>query len=217
MYTKAHISYTLDCLAASRTSHSIRRAPKQFRARQTVEAILDAVIRILKREGVEAVTTNRIAEVGGVSIGSIYQYFPHKSAIFAALHERHVDQIDSLIKATLIDNASSSLAVLMQALVDGVIEAHAKEPELHKVLSLVPHHGDAAREFAVRLHGAFLLAISSRSSELKKGRDPRKAAFVVAHMVESLSHGAIFRRPEGLSLAEAKAEIVRAVLVYLNE
>ena len=54
----------------------------QRRALQTVDAILDAVLRILKREGTAAVTTNRIAEVAGVSIGSLYQYFPDKDAIF---------------------------------------------------------------------------------------------------------------------------------------
>jgi hypothetical protein len=58
-----------------------RRRPKQRRAHQTVEAVLDAVARVLKREGVNAVTTNRIAEVAGVSIGSVYQYFPDKRSL----------------------------------------------------------------------------------------------------------------------------------------
>jgi len=67
---------------------SRRRQPQQNRARQTVEAVLDAVVRVLKREGVRAVTTNRIAEVAGVSIGSVYQYFPDKQAILVGLYQR---------------------------------------------------------------------------------------------------------------------------------
>ena len=59
---------------AARTS--VRRRPKQRRSRQTVEAVLDAVVRLLKRGGSKTITTNRIAEVAGVSIGSVYQYFP---------------------------------------------------------------------------------------------------------------------------------------------
>jgi len=158
---------------ALRTTHkSVRRRPKQRRARQTVDAVLDAVVRVLKREGVQGVTTNRIAEVAGVSIGSVYQYFPDKQAIFVALHQRHIDQ--------------------------------------------VPHRADATRDFAVRLHGAFRLALSARANELNKGRDLDKLTFVVTNMVESLSHGALFRRPPGLSLAVAKAEVVRAVLAYLH-
>src|SRR5215831_13437892 len=117
---------------ASRTSR--RRQPKQRRARQTVEAVLDAVVKVLKRDGVDAITTNRIAEVAGVSIGSVYQYFPDKRAIFVALHRRHVDQIDRMVETRLVKHAASSLDDLMHAMVEGMIEAHATDPELHELL-----------------------------------------------------------------------------------
>ena len=196
---------------------SRRRQPKQRRAQQTVDAVLEAVVRVLKREGFDAVTTNRIAEVAGVSIGSVYQYFPDKRAILVALHQRHIEEIDRMIKTRLIDHASSSLDELIRAMLEGMIEVHTKDPELYELLfHEVPHRADGTRDFAVRLHGAFLLAISSRAKELKKGRDPDRLAFVVTHMIESLSHGVLFRRPPGLSLADAKAESVRAVLAYLH-
>src|SRR5580658_3884139 len=102
-----------------------RREPKQRRAHQTVEAVLDAVSRVLKREGVKAVTTNRIAEVAGVSIGSVYQYFPDKRAIFVALHERHIQEIDRLVEAKLVENATSSLEKLIRAMIEAMIDAHA--------------------------------------------------------------------------------------------
>jgi AcrR family transcriptional regulator len=194
-----------------------RRHPKQCRARQTVEAILDAVVRVLKREGVEAVTTNRVAEVAGVSIGSVYQYFPDKGAIFAALHRRHVEEIDRLIEGRLVEYASSSLDELIGAIVEGMIGAHTSDPELYEVLGTqVPHRAGGTRDFAVRLHGAFRLALASRAREMKKGLDLDKAAFVVANMVEALSHGAALRRPASLSLADAKGEAVRAVMAYLR-
>ncbi len=75
-----------------------RRQPTQNRAQETVKAILDAVIRLLKRSGASAITTNSIAESAGVSIGSIYQYFPNKRAIFVALHERHIEQVDLVLE-----------------------------------------------------------------------------------------------------------------------
>jgi AcrR family transcriptional regulator len=204
-------------MALRSTKSSARRRPKQLRARQTVAAVLDAVVRVLKREGVHAVTTNRIAEVAGVSVGSVYQYFPDKSAIFVALHQRHIEEIDRMVQSKLIEHAGSSLDVLMGAMIEGMIDAHTSDMELYGLLATeVPHRADGTRDFAVRLHGAFLLAISSRAQELKKGRDLDKLVFVVTHMVESLSHGALFRRPPGLSLADAKAEAVRAVLAYLH-
>src|SRR5262245_56547864 len=194
-----------------------RRRPKQRRAQQTVDAVLDAVVRVLKREGLSAVTTNRIAEVAGVSIGSVYQYFPDKQAIFIALHQRHIDQIDRMVKSKLVEHADSSLDDLMRAMIEGMIDAHSADPELYQLLATeVPHRAEGTRDFAVRLHGAFRLALSSRAHELRKGSDLDKLVFVVTHMVESLSHGALFRRPPRLSFAAAKTEVVRAVLAYLH-
>lgn len=194
-----------------------RRQPQQRRAIETMNAALDAVVRILKREGAAAVTTNRVAEVAGISIGSLYQYFPDKHAIFAALHKRHIDEVDRLIESRLVQHAGSSLDTLMRALVEAMIEAHTRDPELYELLATeVPHRAEGTRDFAVRLHGAFLLAIASRARGTTKRRDLEKAAFVVAHMVDSLSHGAVLRRPPKLSLEEAKDEAVRAVLAYLR-
>lgn len=199
------------------TKNSTRRRPTQWRARQTVEAVLDAVIRILKREGTGAVTTNRIAEVAGVSIGSLYQYFPDKRAIFVALHERHIEQIDRLVERTLVEFAAAPLDELMRALVEAMVDAHTSDPKLFEMMQAeVPHRADGTRDFTERLHGAFLLAISARRHELKRHPDLKKVAFVVAQMVDALSHGAALKRPKGMSLAEAKAETVRAVVAYLR-
>lgn len=68
-----------------------RKKPRQARARATVDAILIAAAHSLKTEGFEHATTNRIAELAGVSIGSLYQYFPNKVSIVGALRERHSD------------------------------------------------------------------------------------------------------------------------------
>jgi AcrR family transcriptional regulator len=195
----------------------LRRHPRQRRARATVESVLDAVVRILKREGSDGLTTNRIAEVAGVSIGSVYQYFVNKGAIFKALHERHIAEIDRVVQSTLVEYASSPLEELMRAMIEALVDAHRTDPELYELLfAEVPHRADGSREFAVRLHGAFLLAISSRARELKKGRDLDSVVFVVTHMAEALSHGVVLRRPATLSLEEAKEEAVRAILAYLR-
>jgi AcrR family transcriptional regulator len=194
-----------------------RRRPQQGRAHQTVQAILEAVVRVLKRDGLSAVTTNRIAQVAGVSIGSVYQYFPDKAAIFAELHHRHVEDIDRLVERTLVEHAASPLDVLIRAMMDAMVEAHAADPELHELLmTAVPHRAGGSRGFSVRLHGAFRLAIESRAHAIGKGRDLNAVVFTVANMVEALSHAAVLHRPPGLSLAAARKEAVRAVLAYLR-
>jgi AcrR family transcriptional regulator len=194
-----------------------RRRPQQRRAKQTVEAVLDAVTRVLKRDGVDAVTTNRIAEVAGVSIGSVYQYFPDKRAIFVALHQRHLEEVDRMVETKLIEHAASPLDVLVRAMIEAMIEAHANDPGLYELLlTEVPHRAEGTRDFAVRLHGVFRLAIQARAHELQTRRDLDLVVFVVTHMVEALSHGAVLRRPPRVSLAAAKEEAVRAVLAYLR-
>jgi AcrR family transcriptional regulator len=194
-----------------------RRHPRQSRARQTVEVILDAVAEVLKRDGISAVTTNRIAEVAGISIGSVYQYFPDKRAIFVALHQRHIERIDRLIQAKLLENADAPLETMFRAMIDAMIDAHTPDPALYALMySEVPHRTEGTKDFGVRMHNAFRLAIAARAHELKGARNPDRMAFVVTHMVDALSHGAVLRRPPGLSLSDATEEIVHVVLAYLR-
>jgi AcrR family transcriptional regulator len=147
----------------------------------------------------------------------VYQYFPDKKAIFIALHQRHIEQIDRLVQAKLVENAGESLEMMIRSMVEAMIEAHTPDPALYALMfSEVPHRAEGTRAFAVRMHGAFRLAIAARSEELRKERNPNHLAFVLAHMVDSLSHGAVLHRPSGMSPSVAKAEIVRAILAYLR-
>jgi AcrR family transcriptional regulator len=204
-------------LTAKPKKKSARRLPRQRRAQQTVEAVLDAVVVVLKREGIAGVTTNRIAEVAGVSIGSVYQYFPDKTAIFTALHDRHAAAIGRLIETRLVEHAESPLEVLVRALVEALVQAHGFDPELHELLSSqVPHGAQGAQSLEARLRGAFRLAIMSRADEIRVPRDVERVLFTLPPMVEALSHAAALRRPPKLSLGAATEEAVRAVLAYLR-
>lgn len=190
-----------------------RRQPKQERARSTVQFVLDATTKLLKRDGIDAVTTNRIADVAGVSVGSIYQYFPDKRAIFGALHQRHAEEIRDLIVATVASHATSSLGTLVASLMNGLIDAHADDPELHELL---------AREIPLRVDGApglrlaLRAVISDRAQEVTPSRDVDRALFVVPNMMDALAHEAVLARPPQLSLADAKDEAARAVFEYLR-
>lgn len=72
----------------AKDTYSLRKTPKQARAKATVEAVLDAGARILVEVGYAGANTNRIAETAGISIGSLYEYFPGKEAVFAELRRR---------------------------------------------------------------------------------------------------------------------------------
>src|SRR3954452_9973154 len=77
---------------ATKTPVKPRRKPSQERSHQTVEAILEAAAQVFERHGYAAGTTNRIAERAGISIGSLYQYFPGRDAILIAIVDRHIDE-----------------------------------------------------------------------------------------------------------------------------
>ena len=79
-----------------------RKRPKQARSSRLVEAILQAAVRVLEREGAAGFTTVRVAERAGVSVGSLYQYFPNKEALVGALIEHHVERINGAMRVPTI-------------------------------------------------------------------------------------------------------------------
>ena len=190
-----------------------RRQPQQERSRVTVEAVLEAVPRVIKRHGAGAVTTNRIAEVAGVSIGSLYQYFPDKQAIFNALHERHVEDVKHRIERAVTQCASSSIDAFAACLMEELADAHATEPELHELISAaVP---DSSLGFKEALQWTFESVIPT--SEVGSSRAPasEQMLFVLPHLVEALVHAVPQARPP-FTVDRAKGEVIRTVLHYLD-
>lgn len=107
---------------------TVRKIPKQRRAKLLVESILEASARILE-DDVEPFTTNHIAKRAGVSIGSLYQYFPSADAIMAALIEKHVaDEVDAA--EAILRNAGDNEGDLMRDLLIAFVNAHADAPRL---------------------------------------------------------------------------------------
>jgi AcrR family transcriptional regulator len=190
-----------------------RRKPTQARARLTAGAVLDACVKLLAREGEGALTTNRIAEVAGVSIGSVYQYFPDKHAIFEALRERHADEMRQLVDDTLAAHATASLEPLLLALLDAIIDIHARAPELHELLDRqLTQRPDGAHG----LRGALRDVITARAHELPPSHDLERVLFVLPNLIDTLAHEAVLCRPAHLSLAAAKDEAARSVALYLR-
>ena len=180
----------------------MRREPRQRRAQATIAAVLDAVERVIATRGAAALTTNRIAVAAGVSIGSVYQYFPDKRAIYAALLARHIEDGSRTLERALVAHAGASFEELLRVLVEVCADTHAGDPRLYAVLAAeLPTAGTG---FVDRIRAALRLAL---------GRDDKKL-HLLAHMIKSLGHDAVLHRPPGVSLAAAKAEAVRAVIAY---
>jgi len=156
---------------------SPRKQPGQARSRALVEAILDATARVLVRRGLAGANTNAIAELAGVSVGSLYQYFPGKHALVAALHERHARELLAVIEREIASAPARSLAGTVRSLVRAVIEAHLVDPALHRVLETEAAGLDVARSLLLtialrpRPSGAWVLGRAMKTS-LQTKKDP---------------------------------------------
>jgi len=194
-----------------------RKQPKQRRARDTVEAILTATTRILVRDGFERASTNRIAEEAGVSVGSLYQYFPNKEALVAALMERHVHEMYAVLEGELARLSSLPLRPAVRELVGLMIRAHAIQPKLHRVFAeQVPRVGRLQRVVAVERRFETLVQNVLRGLDGRmRPRNLELAAFVVIQTVEALTHAAVLYHPDKLATDEFAEEVVELVVRYL--
>ncbi|MFD0473770.1 TetR/AcrR family transcriptional regulator [Nonomuraea thailandensis] len=113
-----------------------RKQPRQHRSRETVAVILEAAAQLFQRYGYAGTTTNKIAERAGVSIGSLYQYFPNKDALLVALAEHHLAQSGEQVAQVLARAAERrpSLLELLTGLVRCVADLHTDRPALHRLL-----------------------------------------------------------------------------------
>lgn len=135
---------------ADRRSRSIssRKQPQQARSTELVAAILDAAVQVLAKEGAQRFTTARVAERAGVSVGSLYQYFPNKAAILFRLQSDEWRHTSELLRGILADRAKPPQARL-RALVHAFIRSECEEAAMRTALNdAAPLYRDApeARE-----------------------------------------------------------------------
>ena len=100
-----------------------RKAPRQSRSLATVEAIYDATIQVLLKSGQDRLTTVHVAERAGVSVGTLYQYFPNKQALLLALLERHMLRTAKVVEDVCAANHFQPLEVMVHELVNRFIDA----------------------------------------------------------------------------------------------
>src|SRR5690349_12670899 len=112
-----------------------RKHASQKRSHATIDALIEATARILVRDGFDKASTNRIACEAGVSVGSLYQYYPGKEALVAAVIERHNRDLMKLVREAVADVAAQPIDIGLRKLVAAAIEAHRLDPRLHRVLA----------------------------------------------------------------------------------
>jgi AcrR family transcriptional regulator len=205
-------------MKAGRSKTTVRKEPRQARSQATVVAILDATVQILDREGLEAATMARIAEVAGVSVGSIYQYFSHRDAILNALQDREFTRALTLVRELLADgNLAQTPEQTVTAVVRGLAQLYRACPGLHRVLTidgLRVAKADRVHAFDLRVIEIVRHFLQATSAPIRP-KHLDAAAFVVFQAVRATMLACLLERPPGLDEQALVQEVVDLVLCYL--
>ena len=197
-----------------------RKSPTQQRSQLTVAALLKATAHILVKEGYESASTNRIAEAAGVSIGSLYQYYPSKEALVAAVVDRHMGEMMQLLRAAVDRVRGEPVEVATREIVRVMIDAHRVDPRLHRALvEQVPRVGRLENVRAIDREAYTLIRayLEAHRDELRVA-DLDVASFVCVATVEALTHAAVVNRPDVLTDKSGvfTEEVTRLVVGYLR-
>ena len=172
--------------------------------------ILRATAQILSRDGLAGVTTNRVAEKAGVSVGSLYQYFPDKEALIAEVRRRYDDTFRERLLALAGSIGGLPLAAVVERCVHALIDLHAEDPGLHNAIA-VTGIGDTERRF---LHEIAVSWLDARRDEVRRPNRALAAA-VALDVAEALIHGVALRDPEQLTRDEFATEVTDLIVRYL--
>lgn len=183
-----------------------------------MEAIVEATAQRLRERGPDGATTARIAQRAGTSVGSLYQYFPTREALVAAVAQAHLDALTAtLARALGPDPTTAPLHDVVSALVAGAIEAHAADPRLHAALvTELARTGatDFAKETLERLEHLVAALLDARGDLSLP--DPAMTAFLVVRLVDGLTHAVVLDAPAWLSQPAFATEVVAVVEACLR-
>ncbi|WP_374430619.1 TetR/AcrR family transcriptional regulator [Tabrizicola sp.] len=157
----------------------LRKHPRQDRSRAKVHGILAAAADLCSGRGLDALTTNAVAARAGVSIGSLYQYFPGKQALLAALIRAERANLLEAVERIVSSDAASDLTKLVDELIEATVEHYLARPSLSRTLNLartqLPPDPEAS-EFSARI----TVLIAARLDELNIARPETTAQDILA-------------------------------------
>ena len=197
-----------------------RKYPQQARSNQLVEAVLDAAVQVLMKEGAQRFTTARVAERAGVSVGSLYQYFPNKAAILFRLQTDEWQRTSALLRSILEDQTTPPTARLRR-LIHAFIQSECEEAAIRIALSdAAPLYRDAPEAIEAKKENAHIFRSFLREALPRAPDEARMLAGDLMKTTLSKVGSSFSETPrtemEITAWSEALADMLCAYLERLN-
>jgi AcrR family transcriptional regulator len=196
----------------------MRKKPAQARSEQTVDTIIEATAQVLEREGEAALTTNRLAERAGFSIGTLYQYFPNKDSILRLLADRERERVERAVAAAVRDPDAAGLEPVMRAIIEIAIGSFGNRVQLRRFLLLRFFKSDLVASVGQTIDtiGRLIAEAVARHGGLEMRPLDGARAYVLTRAITGTIRGAVLENSPLLHSAEFKEEMVRLALAYLR-
>jgi AcrR family transcriptional regulator len=188
-----------------------RKSPVQARSAASVEAILEATIQVLLNVGKERLTTTKVALRAGVSVGTLYQYFPNKSALLQAALKRHLTEVADAVELVCEEQRGRTLREMATALITSFLDAKMRDAKTSVALYSVSSDVDGAKivqQMGTRFNKAIAHMLATAREPL--ATDPQ----LVASMLQGLMVG-VSRRMLESGAREEEADTLRRELIFV--
>jgi len=201
-----------------KTGLNPRKKPLQKRSQETVDAILTAATQILGNVGFEVASTNRIAEKAGVSIGSLYQYFPSKEALAGALIDKYVQWHADKFESFLIEMRGRPAREMVQKISEKTVEMYLGNRKLLHVMGMlipkierIPSVVQARR----RIVGVLATELRARQTDVPHA-DPELASFVILNSAMGVIQFILYDPEMKVDNQKLADELAKMTLGYLG-
>jgi AcrR family transcriptional regulator len=189
----------------------------QARSTASVDAILEATVQVLLEVGKERLTTTRVASRAGVSVGTLYQYFPNKSALLQAALKRHMEGVAGAVERVCSEQKGNSLESMATALADAFLTAKMNDGKTSVALYAVSSDVDGARivqEIGLRSNQAIVAMLASAREPLTK--DPQLVAAMLQGAMGGISRRLLESDDPGKHFESFRQELTLFVCSYLK-
>ncbi len=197
----------------------MRKKASQARAAATIEAIVEAAAQVLQKEGEEALTTAKVAGRAGVSIGSIYQYFPNKEAILLALIRKEREAIAAEVARKIAAIEPMNGEAMVRGVIATLVAAFRPRRKRRKLVALMAALSADRDDFGAILRdqiGDLILAVSHQYPDMAARPLTPASAYVLTRAVMGAIRAAVVENAKILDDPEFEEELCRLAISYLK-